>query len=325
MTGRPSLRGGPPRHVRRGVETLARLTCKTASLIRVLTNPGANIPAELLAPYDVALTSSSIVVDGETHDVRSGARLEDVDAWVAGAREFPYVLGTSAAEFVKRYVELGADRGTEVLVVMSSRKIIQSYDAACSAVRTLTARASARINVVDSAMTDLGMGLPMLAAAAAAKEGATLDEATHLTEAMAAAGRFVFVPRTLDNLVKGGRASFLRGWLAQVLGVRPVLAFVEGEAGLVSKCSAKADHCEVIADQVETMLHAGGPSWVGISHGGVPEDAQRLADLLRERFDPQLLLVREISPSVYLHAGPKCLGAVVFPLGGLPFVPRIGT
>lgn len=257
------------------------------------------------------------------HDIRFGARHQDVDEWVQSASEFPYVLGTSAAEFVKQYVDLGAHRGTEILVVMSSQKIIQSYDAACSAVRTLGARASVTINVVDSTMTDVAMGLPMLAAAAAAKDGASLEEATRLAESMAAAGRFVFVPRTLDNLVKGGRASFLRGWLAQMLGVRPVLAFVDGEASLVTKCSAKADHCQVIADQLGKMLEASGPSWVGITHGGVPEDADRLAGFLRERFEPRLLLIREISASVYLHAGPQCLGAVVFPLAGLPLIPQI--
>jgi DegV family protein with EDD domain len=291
-------------------------------LIRILTNPGANLPSEEIARYDIALTSSSIVVDGKTHDAREGVTMADVDRWVETAREHPYVLGTSAAEFVKRYVDLGATEGNEVVVMMSSRKIIQSYDAACSAARTLAAKVhAAPVSVIDTGMTDLGLGLPVLAAAKAVAAGLALPEVITVAEAMAAGGRFAFVPRTLDNLVRGGRAGFLRSWLANVLGVRPVLSFVDGEAALSGKCSVKADPALVIADWMARELPGGGPVWTGVCHGGAPDDAERLAALLRERFDVALALVREISSTVYLHAGPRSLGAVVFPLAGLPWRP----
>jgi fatty acid-binding protein DegV len=61
--------------------------------------------------------------------------------------------------------------------------------------------------------------------------------------------------------------------------------------------------------------------WIGVSHGGVPDDAQRLADKLRDVYDVELCLVEPITPSVYLHAGPGGLGACIFPLRGLPWVP----
>lgn len=207
--------------------------------------------------------------------------------------------------------------------MMSSRKIIQSYDAACSAVRTLAAKVhDPPVVVVDATSTDLGLGLPVVFAAEAARAGLPLSEVASAVEAMAVAGRFAFVPRTLDNLVRGGRASFLRSWLANVLGVRPILSFVEGEPTLVGKCSASADPAVVIADWLVGKVPAGVPAWVGVCHGGAPEDADRLSAMLRERYDVRLGLVREISPTVYLHAGPRSLAAVVFPLANLPWQPR---
>jgi DegV family protein with EDD domain len=291
-------------------------------LIRILTNPGANLPPESIERYDIALTSSSIVVDGETFDAREGLTLAQVDTWIEQAREHPYVLGTSAAEFVKRYLDLGAAEGTELVVVMSSRKIIQSYDAACSAARTLAAKVpTVTVAVVDSGMTDLGLGLPALVAAKAAEAGLALSDVVATTEAMAAAGRFIFVPRTLENLVRGGRASFLRSWLANVLGLRPLLSFVDGEAVLAGKCSTSADPAKVLVDWMEREIPSGSKVWMGVAHGGAPDDAARLSDLLRERFDVELGLVREISSTVYLHAGPRSLAAIVFPLAGLPWHP----
>ena len=206
---------------------------------------------------------------------------------------------------------------------MSSRKIIQSHDAACSAVRTFAnhSPAAPQIEVVDTEMTDLAMGLPALAAAQAAAAGLPFAEVAAVARAMAETGRFVFIPRTLDNLVKGGRASFLRGWLATLLRVRPVLAFVDGEPALVDKCSAKDDHVAVLANRLAADVDADGPVWIGVSHGGTPEEAEALATRLRSCFDVRFAIVREITPSVYLHAGPRCLGACVFPLAALPWMP----
>jgi DegV family protein with EDD domain len=291
-------------------------------LVRILANPGANLPPELLERYDVAQTSTTIAVDGQMHDVRDHVTLADVDRWIDGARVHPYVLGTSAAEFVKCYLDMGATQGAEICVLTSSRKITQSYDAACSAARTLASKMhAANVAVVDSTMTDLGLGLPVLVAAKAALAGLPLPDVAAATEAMVRAGRFVLLPRMLDNLVRGGRASFLRGWLANVLGVRPLLSFVDGEACLAGKCSASAAPAQVLADWITKQIPPSGPVWIGVFHGDVPEDAASLDALLRERYPVEVGIVREISPAVYLHAGPRSLGAVVFPLADLPWHP----
>ncbi|MBC8072701.1 MAG: DegV family EDD domain-containing protein [Deltaproteobacteria bacterium] len=292
-------------------------------MIRILTNPGANLSAALLERHRVEMTSSSIMVDGQAHDTRTGVTLDLVDTWIAGARAYPYVLGTSAAELARCYVELGAYEGTELLVIMSSRKIIQSYDSACSASRTLASQAAAgapRIRVVDCGSTDLGLGLAVLLAAQAIEAGLGLDEAAELVAAMAGCFRFAFVPRTLDNLVKGGKASFLRGWIANLMRVRPLLAFVDGEVQLVGRCGAGDDHVAVVADWLSAQQEH-EPVWIGIAHGNVPDDAARLEDALRQRFEVRYCLTRPITPAVYLHAGRRTIGAVVYPLSRLPWQP----
>jgi DegV family protein with EDD domain len=290
--------------------------------LQIITNPGANLPPELVGRYQLTLTSSTVVVDGQEHDCRDDVSLADIDRWVDTAEEHPYVLGTSAAEFAREYTEL-AKHDAEVLVVMSSRKIIQSYDAALSAAKTLQGRIVGRspsVRVVDTAMTDLGLGLSVIAAAEAARAGLGLHQVAEAVESFAARARFALIPRTLDNLIKGGRASFLRGWVAKMFGLRPIIAFVDGEAQAVGKCSADADHPTVLADWLRTNVQ-GDAVWIGVTHGDADDDAQALAARLHELFDVRYALVRRTSPSVYLHAGPGALGAVVIPLHGLAWVP----
>lgn len=286
--------------------------------MRILTNPGANLPPELLRHYDILSTGSSIVVDGESHDVRDDLALDQVDGWVATARVHPYVLGTSAAEIARCCLKAG-EEDDEILIVMSSRKIIQSYDAACSAARTLESHPvgrKLRIRVVDSMSTDLGLGLPVLAAAEAVRAGMRFDEVGDFVETLAGRGHFAFVPRSIDNLVRGGRASFLRGWMAKMLGLRPLLAFVDGEPAMVGKCKTSEDHPRLVAEYLRSRV-VGRLAWIGVIHGGTPEEARRTADELRRHFEAAYVLVRPLTPTVYLHAGPQAIGAVAFPLEGL--------
>src|SRR5690349_7108042 len=129
--------------------------------MRIVTNPGANLPAVMLAHYGIALAPQQIVVDGTSHDTREEVTLAQVDAWVRTAKEHPYVIGTTAAELATLFTEVGRDN-EDILAIMSSRKIISSYDAAVSATRTLAKHdryAKLRIRVVDTTVTDLGAGM----------------------------------------------------------------------------------------------------------------------------------------------------------------------
>ncbi len=290
--------------------------------MRIITNPGSNVPRTMVEHYGIDIMPQKIVVDGVEHDTREGVSIDTVDHWVDTAQGHPYVLGTSTAEFAGYFADLAkADR--ELLVVMSSRKIIQSHDAALAAARTLQARPSYRdvvIRVVDTGMTDLGAGVPTVIAALAREAGLSMERIAELLTEIAACSTFCVLPRTLDNLIKGGRAGFLRGWLAKMLGLRPLLGMVEGELQVVGKCSSQADQSQVLADWFREHVQA-DRVWVGASHGGDAEQAERFVDRLRASYEVEVNLVVPTSPAVYLHGARGVLAAVVVPLDGLPWQP----
>ena len=190
--------------------------------MRIVTNPGSNLSPALVERYDIDITPQQIVVDGVEHDTRAGIDSKQIDRWVDEAEEHPYVLGTSAAEFVNVFAELSRDDG-ELLAVMTSRKVIQSYDAAVSASRTLgdLAKNPVEVVVVDSGVTDAGAGLATLLAAVAREAGLRMDETRAIVERFCSELTMRLHVASMHNLIKGGRASFLRGWLANILRIRP--------------------------------------------------------------------------------------------------------
>jgi DegV family protein with EDD domain len=292
--------------------------------MRILSNPGVNLSAETLAHYQIALSSQQIVVDGVRHDpLTEEISLAQVDAWVAKAREHPHTLGTSAAEFATTFRRI-SDEDPEILVLVTSRKVVGSYAAAVAAAKQLAEHPRhrhVRIRVVDGRVADIGVGLVVALAGEARRAGLSLDAVADLAEAAAERIRLCLFVAKLDNLVKGGRASFLRAWFANVLQVRPLLTFRDGELVAAAKVRATDDPSEVIAKFLEEAIGPANGVWVGVAHGDAALAATLTAKALRRRFEPVFSCVKPLSPSVYLHVGPGGVAAYVLPLDGLPWQP----
>jgi len=292
----------------------------------IVTNPGSNLSETVLRRYGIALTPQQIVVDGVSHDTRQGVTLADVDRWVAEAKVHPHTLGTSAAEYVTFFREV-ADTSREILVVQTSRQIIQSYDASIAASKTLAPMGarSLKIEVVDSTVTDVGAGIVTLFAAASAESGADLSQVAQWTRAFAARGRIAIVPESLDYMVKGGRASFARAWLAKLLKLRPLITMEQGEIKVAEKVSTSADRTLAMAEWLEASVGAGRPVYAAVSHGDARAEAAILMHELTRRFDVRARMIREIAPAIYLHTGSGALNAYVAPVDELPFAaPTLG-
>lgn len=293
--------------------------------MRIVTNPGSNLDEDFAHAKDVDLLPQKIVVDGISHDTRNTIDFSQVDAWVKKASKHPVVQGTTEQECLELFTRL-AKKDKEILVVMSSRKIIGSHDAAVSAAKTLMRSGDAsltgtRIEVVDSYLTDVGAGLVTLAAVQARKAGLSLQATAEFARTFARRNVNTMALATLDNLIKGGRASFLQAWVANFLNIRPLISFVDGALESVSRMSSKADMADKLDEYFSSRLDPKTPVWLAIAHGNAAEKAERVAKRLQDRYRVEYTLMRPLSTSIYLHAGAGGVLAMLLPLDGLPFRP----
>jgi DegV family protein with EDD domain len=288
--------------------------------MRVVTNPGSNIDEELARSYDIATAPQSIVVDGVEHDTHADVDFADIDRWVATAKEHPYTRGSSPEQFADLIASVTTE-DDEVVAIMTSRKLINSYATAHAALRLLRDPRDIHVEIHDSRTTDLGAGLQTLLAASAAR--ASVDRATLMRglESVANEAVSILAPDALDNLVKGGRASYLRAWLASMLSLRPIIGMVDGDLTMVDRQSRQDDAAPHLVELAASTLGRGRAVWCGVVHGGVPEKAQQLADEVKRHFDVRWTHIRPFHVSIYLHTGPRSLGLFLLPIDRLPWTP----
>lgn len=291
--------------------------------MRLVTNAGSNLSELIARELDITLIPQHILVDGIPHDCSDASLTHArVDELVRTARLHPTVRAPEPRELL-RYLSLVAESDPEVLLVTTSRRLIATHDAAVAARAELAKSAdprlrAARIEIVDTGVTDIGAGLVMQAAAQARNAGLSLDAAAAFTRAFAARSANLAFVNALDNLIKGGRANFLQAWVANFLDVRPVLALVDGELRAVGRRRARSDMVARAVEHFATVLAPGTEIWAAVAHGGAPEVADALAERLRAVYSVEYLFLRPLSPSIYLHTGPRALLAFAYPVNGLP-------
>lgn len=290
----------------------------------IVTNPAANLPPDTVAHYGVVVSPQRIVVDGEFHDTREPTSLLLVDEWVSKAKKHPYLIGSTTAEFFTIFSELLAKGEKEILVILSSKKIIQSCTAATVAARNVVeANPGVRIHVIDCLVTDGGLGLGVIFAAEAIKAGLSFDKIVAATEAFVQRHHMILAIQDMSYLVKGGRASFLKAWAAELLKRRPFITFEDGEVKPAGTYTLRAEAVVKTGELLASRVRPAGRIWAAVVHGNDVGKGRLMAKEIQARFKVDFLTLRPFSSSVYLHVGPGTVGAFIYPTDGLPWTPPV--
>lgn len=273
--------------------------------MRILTNPGSNLSAKVVAAYEIVLAPQTLVVDDVRHDTRVPMSLGALTQEITRAKAHPHIIGSTAAETIEMCRDL-AKADPSILLLTSSRKIVQTHAASVTAKRLLSSQPATRnleIAIVDSTVTDVGTALACILAGECRRAGLDLAATSAVLDRFAATLQFTVVPATLDYLVAGGRAGILRARIADWLDRVPMLGFVDGDLENVGLVSSKKPPDDELVQRMTSLLGKGRPVWAAIGHGDAPEVVPALAKLLRQSFDVRFLYVMPMTAGSYIHLG----------------------
>jgi len=218
--------------------------------LHVVTDSTNYLPAADLARLGIDVVPL-FVTDGDSVSAET-----DLDFTAFYRRlEDTRVLPTSSQPSLDSLVAAfrrGAEAGDEVLGVFLSSKMSGTYESALLAATMVRDEVpGSRIEVLDSESNCMQEGFAVLSAAEAASAGASIEECIAAARATIARSRFVFTPRSLEYLRRGGRignASALLGTLLQIL---PVLTVEGGLTTTDAKVRTHAKALERIRDDFE--------------------------------------------------------------------------
>ena len=272
--------------------------------IAIVTDSTSDLSVRLVEKTDITIVPLSVIFEGNKYiDDGESILLNDFYRRLKKSDAMSLSTQPSPGDFTKVYIELLKEYQSIISIHISS-KLSGTFNSAVLARRQLK---EATIEVIDSEMVHMSCEFLAIEVSRMASEGMELKEIVARVEKFKQNIDSFYCPRTLDNLIKGGRMSKIKGTFAKMLEVKPILTLREGEISLYKKVRKWDQAKDAIADAIKEK--ADGSNNITLSIGDV--DAEGEADAISER------LAREIKPKEILRTD---IGIVVgshLGIGGL--------
>ena len=270
--------------------------------VSIVIDSTANLPEVLIKKFGITVLPLSIIWDGVSYRDGIDLRPEAFYQRLGASRSLPTTSQVTTPAIQSTFTTL-RERGSDVLAIFLSSKFSGTYDAALQARETIGA-AQSNIAVVDSRLTIMAMGLPVLAAARAASAGESLASCTRIAEEARDCSGVLFVVETLEFLRRGGRIGGAQALLGTVLNIKPVLAMRDGQIEALERIRTKRLALDRMLDIVAERVGARTPVRLATCHADAAAEAQALLDAAAARLHPVETFCTPLSPVIGAHVGP---------------------
>jgi DegV family protein with EDD domain len=273
----------------------------------IITDSSCDLPMTIVKKRGLNALPLSVLVKGNEYKNCLDEREITNKKFYALLREGETV-STSAvnANAFENAMEAELQQGKDVLVLAFSSGLSNTYNAAEIAANELRERYPERkILVSDTLSASMGQGLLVELVFRQQDAGASIEEAYAYAEDIKLRVAHWFTVDDLKHLQRGGRISHTAALLGTMLHVKPVL-HVDNEGHLISVSKARGRRAslnELIKRMEESVIDP-VDSPVFISHGDSKEDAQYLANKIKERLGTKEIVISYIGPVIGAHSGP---------------------
>lgn len=283
---------------------------------KILTDSSCNLTAEMLDELGVIHKSLTIVEESGREIINyltdSAFNFKDFYNRLRNKENIKTSL-INVDEFSVMFEDV-LKTGEDILAIIISSGISGTYQAAKIAADDLREKYPERkIIVIDSLSASIGSGLLVYYAAKMKKEGKSIEEIAD----------FIYKKRlnlvhkfTVDDLFFLKRSGRLSGGVAvigTILQIKPLL-HVNNEGKLISqsKVNGRKKALNDIFESFKQGVVDPENQVLAICHGDCLEDAEYLANKIRNEFNVKDIIINYCDPVIAAHAGPGVLALFYF-------------
>jgi DegV family protein with EDD domain len=277
--------------------------------MQIVTDSAADLAPEQMAELNVTVLPLRIELAGKSY--LSGVDLQPPEfyALLEETGQFPSTSQPSAGDFADLYHRL-AQTDPDILSIHISSGLSGTLDAA-RAGAALTPEA--RVAFFDSLTLSCPLGWMVQFADRALKAGWSVSQILERLESMRQRTQGLFTLSTLKYLVHGGRISHLKGLLASVLSIKPIIG-PEKEHGKYLTFGQERTLQRAIGripEVVAVMWPDLSQLRVQLLHGQNQAAVEMLGEAMSRRFTCTFEPVAMITPALGAHTGSSIVGLAV--------------
>jgi DegV family protein with EDD domain len=272
--------------------------------IRIITDSVSDIPAALLAKWNIDVIPCYVNYDGGSY-ADDGKELNRTEFYqsIASMKDFPSTAAPPPA--IAEEVLARAIQGYDHLV---SINVAESLSATINNIRIAAKSVDAkRITVLDSETVSMGIGWQALIAAEVAQETGDLDAVVRAAEAVKKNHKLYAAIYTMDFLRRSGRVNNVVAGIGSILQIKPIVTVLEG--GKVEAVQRIRTFKKAEEKLAELLKEEGAIERLAIIHTQNEEGARRFIEEHKDLM-PQNPIISEVGPTLGTHIGLNSLGFI---------------
>lgn len=267
-------------------------------MIKIITDTTCDLPKGLIEKYNIKALPITIDIDGKTYkdgiDISTSefySKIKDTDNLPKTAQINPLVFEETFKE------EL--DNGNKIICITISSKLSGTYNSANIAKNSLD---SDDIYIIDSKGASMTYGLVVLEVAKMINLGLDINTIIEKTNNFINRQKSIVFVNSLEMLKKGGRLSPSSIFIGNLLNIKPIIEFKDGELVATNKVRGKKKAFKHLADFIKNHDIDDSVD-IYVTHSNDTESCTEMIKLLHSNGINNNIRVAEIGPAVGTHLG----------------------
>jgi len=266
--------------------------------VAIVTDSVADLPSEVVEEFGITVVP--LVLRFGTDVYRDGLDLgpDEFYGRLKTSKALPATSVPPPVAYADVYDKL-AETTNGILVTSVTGKLSATYQVAVQAVRLM--KKKCRVEVLDSQWAVMAQGFITIAAAKAARAGASLDDVLDAARRTMHRVEIIAAFDTLEYLERGGRIGKAQAFLGSLLKVNPIIGLKDGEVYPVARERSRARAIDRLYDFATDFDNVEG---LAVEYATDVDEANRLVKRFHSKYPQVHIYLSRTSPVIGTHTGP---------------------
>ena len=275
----------------------------------IVTDSSIDMTPEMEKELGIKVAQLDIVIEGEGGSVPNNeVDIKEVYSKLRAKKSIS-TSAVSIGRFTDMFSQILSEGENDILYLGFSSGLSSTYSSATVALDDMKEEYPDRkLFAVDTLCASMGQGLLVYLACKKKESGATIEEVRDYVEGLKLNLCHWFTVDDLFFLKRGGRVNAATAVLGTMLAIKPVL-HVDNAGKLINVTKVKGRRASIneMFNKMKATMIPEENSVAFISHGDCIEDAEYLADRIKNELGIERVEISYVGPVIGSHSGPGTL------------------
>lgn len=273
--------------------------------IKLVCDSLCDIPDEISEKDYIEIVPLTVIFNDREYIEGVDINKEEFYKKVKEIKQIPKTSQATYMEF-KEVFDKFIEEGYHIICMTGASNASGTFQSAMIAKNDVDG--NEKIHIFDTRNLSLGSGQYVIKACELLEEGLAFEEIIEELENTRSSVRLLFAPYTLDFLKQSGRVPVATALIGNMLNIKPIFFFDNGEAKLVNKVRGVKNIASKLVDIILEMNEGSlEGKIVTIGCGDNLHDCEILKEEVNKRIKARRVLFTRGGVSICSHTGPDIL------------------